>query len=78
MRVKEAETKLFTLLPHSTPSRTRPPPGGCCLLFCFILVTLLGMQDLSSWTRDQTCFPEVEIQNLNHCGAGKGRPPLVG
>jgi len=46
MKVKEAEGKLFTLLAHSTPSRTPPPLGVCCLLFCFILATLLGMQDL--------------------------------
>ena len=79
MKVKKADRKLSTLLPNSTPTRTPPPPGVCCLLFCFTLATLLGMQDLRcSPTRDRTCFPEVEVQNLNHCDAGKGRLPWVG
>ena len=34
--------------------------------FCFFLVVLHSIQDLSSLAKDQTCAPAVETQSFNH------------
>ena len=36
------------------------------LLLLLLLATPHGLQDLSPLTGDQTCAPEVEMQNPNH------------
>ena len=39
--------------------------------YYYYFAALLGMQDLSSWTRDGTHAPAVEVRSLNHWTAGE-------
>ena len=65
----------FFLLPASTHGHTHSEValqsqlGGASFFFLFFLAVLLGMWNLSSLTRDQTCAPALEVRSLNHCTA---------
>ena len=75
--VSLARDRLFLLpAPHwvQNPFRACAQlPLGFFVLFC-ILAALHSMQDLSSWTRDQTCAPAVEARLLNYWST-RGRAP---
>jgi len=37
----------------------------------YYFAALLGMQDLSAWTRDGTHAPAMEVRSLNHWTTGE-------